>query len=101
MQANDRHEAWECYSILKTQGYRKIAFSYGADWYYEEGLKTVPNELRSNKFITKAHGRYNVIKEFHEKRAISNFDRIHLLGCNIPQEFSWYKNMPFIESIDT
>ena len=99
VQANDKSEAYSCYSILKMQGYRKIAFSYGADWYYEEGLKSTPN--KDNKFITKAHGRYNVIKEFHRKNLISKFDRVHLLGCNIPQEFSWYKDMPFIESIDT
>ena len=32
---------------------------------------------------------------------ISNFDNIHLLGCNLPQEFGWYSNYPFIKSIDT
>jgi len=99
VQANDIHEAYSCYHILQMQGYEKIAFSYGADWYYEEGLKTTPN--KDNKFITKAHGRYNVIKEFYKKGLINTSDRVHLLGCNIPQEFSWYKNMPFIESIDT
>ena len=99
VQANDRSEAWECYNILKMQGYKKIAFSYGADWYYDEGLSTTSDE--NNKFVTKAHGRYNVIKEFFEKGLISKNDRIHLLGCNIPQEFSWYKDMPFIETIDT
>jgi len=99
VQANNKYEARECYNILKMQGYRKIAFSYGADWYYDEGLKTTPN--KDNKFVTKAQGRYNVIKEFFEDGSISKFDRVHLLGCNIPQEFSWYKDMSFIESIDT
>ena len=99
VQAKDKSEAWECYSILKTQGYSKIAFSYGADWYYGEGLSTTPD--KNNKFLTKAHGRYNVVKYFYEQELIRKTDRIHLLGCNIPQEFSWYKDMPFIESIDT
>ena len=27
--------------------------------------------------------------------------KFHLLGCSIPQEFSWYDNNPRIESIDT
>ena len=62
---------------------------------------TVPKMFRENEFITKAHGRYNTIKEFYNKGLISKFDRVHLLGCNIPQEFSWYKDMPFIESVDT
>ncbi len=99
VQAKDKSEAWECYSILRTQGYEKIAFSYGADWYYDEGLSTTPD--KNNKFLTKAHGRYNVVKHFYEQKLIRKTDRIHLLGCNIPQEFSWYKDMPFIESIDT
>jgi hypothetical protein len=28
-------------------------------------------------------------------------DRVHLLGCQVPQEFSWYKDAGFIETIDT
>tara|TARA_R110000851_G_scaffold204810_6_gene356694 strand:+ start:413 stop:1207 length:795 start_codon:yes stop_codon:yes gene_type:complete len=99
VQAKNKIEAFSCYHILKIQGYDKIAFSYGADYYYDEGLSTTSN--KDNKFITKAHGRYNVIKEFREKGLINMTDRIHLLGCNIPQEFSWYKDMSFIETIDT
>jgi len=99
VQADCKTDAYSCYSILKMQGYRKIAFSYGADWYYKEGLKNTPDS--ENKFITKAHGRYNTIKEFYERKLISKFDKVHLLGCNVPQEFSWYKDMPFIETIDT
>jgi hypothetical protein len=101
VQANDKNEARQCYRILKTQGYQKIAFSYGADWYYEEGLKTISSEFKENKYVTKAHGRYNVVKEFYEDGLINASDRVHLLGCNVPQEFSWYIDMPFIETIDT
>jgi hypothetical protein len=32
---------------------------------------------------------------------IEDTDRVHLLGCQVPQEFSLYKDMPFIETIDT
>ena len=28
-------------------------------------------------------------------------DRVHLLGCNLPQEYLYYKDFPFIETIDT
>ncbi len=103
VQANNRSEARECYRILKYQGYQKIAFSYGADWYNEEGLKSIHyrKDFPENKTINKAYGRYNIIKEFYEEGTISEKDRVHLLGCNIPQEFSWYKDMPFIETIDT
>ena len=99
VQADCKSDAFECYQILKMQGYQKIAFSYGADWYYKEGLKSTPD--KDNKFLTKAHGRYNTIKEFYKGGLIDPKDRVHLLGCNVPQEFSWYKEMPFIESIDT
>ena len=101
VQGKNRIEARECYNILKYQGYQKIAFSYGADWYYDEGLKTIPNKFKENKCVTKAHGRYNFIEQLYEDGTIKNLDNIHLLGCNIPQEFSWYKNMPFIKTIDT
>ena len=101
VQAKNKIEARECYRILKYQGYDKVAFSYGADWYYDAGLKTVPDEFKENKYITKAHGRYYFIEELYEDNTIKKSDRIHLLGCNIPQEFSWYKDMPFIKTIDT
>lgn len=99
VQANNKNEARECYRILKHQGYQKIAFSYGADWYYNEGLIT--SNKASNSSVCKAHGRYNIIKEFYQDGLIKKSDRVHLLGCNVPQEFSWYKDMPFIETIDT
>ena len=99
VQGKDKNESRECYDILKHQGYQKIAFSYGADWYYSKGKET--SENIENITLTKAHGRYNFIKELYEDNTISKTDRIHLLGCNVPQEFSWYKNMPFIKTIDT
>ena len=70
VQADCKSDALECYQILKMQGYQKIAFSYGADWYYKEGLKSTPDS--NNKFVTKAHGRYNTIKEFYQSNT-SNF----------------------------
>ena len=98
VQGKNEMEARECYRILKYQGYEKIAFSYGADWYKSYGEQYIED---ANEAITKAHGRYNFIKELYEDKTINRTDSIHLLGCNIPQEFSWYKNMPFIKSIDT
>ena len=99
VQGKNKSESRECYNILKHQGYEKIAFSYGADWYYNNGKSTSKNI--ENITVTKAHGRYNFIKELYEEDTIKKSDRIHLLGCNIPQEFKWYKNMPFIKTIDT
>ena len=32
---------------------------------------------------------------------INDYDRVHLLGCNLPQAYLYYKDYPFIETIDT
>ena len=37
----------------------------------------------------------------YKSKLIGNSDRVHLLGCALPQEFSYYADFPFIESIDT
>ena len=94
VQAQDYHEASECYNVLKLQGYKKIAFSYGADWYAEEFPH--PNPL-----VGKMMGRIMTISKMYKSNLIEKNDRVHLLGCALPQEFRYYKDFPFIESIDT
>ena len=46
-------------------------------------------------------GRLKTINNLYKHNIISDFDRVHLLGCNLPQEFLYYKDFKFIESIDT
>ena len=94
VQAKNYHAAYECYNILKMQGYKKIAFSYGADWYTE--LFPHPNPL-----VGKMMGRIMTISKMYKNKLIGDSDRVHLLGCALPQEFSYYADFPFIESIDT
>jgi hypothetical protein len=94
VQAQSYHEAYECYDILKTQGYEKIAFSYGADWYCDEFPH--PNPL-----VGKMMGRIMTISKMYKSGLINKNDRVHLLGCALPQEFGYYADFPFIESIDT
>ena len=94
VQAQSYHEAFECYNILKMQGYKKIAFSYGADWYSEEFPH--PNPL-----VGKMMGRIMTISKMYKSDLIGKTDRVHLLGCALPQEFGYYADFPFIESIDT
>ena len=94
VQANDYYEAQECYSILQMQGYKKIAFSYGADWYTDEFPH--PNPL-----VGKMMGRIMFISKLYESKTITDSHRVHLLGCALPQEFGYYADFPFIESIDT
>ena len=94
VQAQTIHEAATCYQTYKDLGYRKIAFSYGASYYND----VVPHP---NKDIGKALGRLSVISALYKTKVISQNDRIHLLGCAVPQEFGWYKGFDCIESIDT
>ena len=95
VQADNYGEAVECYSILKGHhDYQKIAFSYGADWY----ARMVPHP---NPLVGKMMGRILTISSMYESGVINKNDRIHLLGCALPQEFGYYADFPFIESIDT
>ena len=94
VQAKSVAEAISCYQTYKDLGYKKIAFSYGANYYLE-------HSSHPNKNIAKSLGRIQVISRLYEMGLISPKDRVHLLGCQVPQEFSWYKDMPFIETLDT
>ena len=94
VQAQTIHEAATCYQTYKDLGYDKIAFSYGASYYND----IVPHP---NKDLGKALGRLSVISALYKTKVISQNDRIHLLGCAVPQEFGWYKGYECIESIDT
>jgi hypothetical protein len=94
VQAFTYEDAVECYKTYKELGYKKIAFSYGATYYGQ----FYANFQRDK---AKAMGRIYVIKDMYEKGIIQKNDRIHLLGCAIPQEFKSYEGLPFIESIDT
>jgi len=94
VQAKSLHEANLCVQAYKDLGYKKIAFSYGASYY---------NDIcpHPNQDLGKAIGRFMVISTMFRDKTIINTDRIHLLGTASPIEFGMYKNMPFIESIDT
>ena len=94
VQGKNLPEIMECYQIYKDLGYKKIAFSYGASYY-----NNVCPHL--NKDLGKALGRIQVISKLYDLQIITYKDKIHLLGCSVPQEFGWYKDMPFIESLDT
>jgi hypothetical protein len=94
IQAKSFVEALECTHIYKDLGYKKIAYSYGASYY---------NEIvdHPNKNLGKALGRVKVIIDLYKKGILTPHDRVHLLGCQVPQEFAWYQGIECIESIDT
>ena len=94
VQAKTLHEASECTKAYKRLGYKKIAYSYGASYYNDICV-------HPNKDLGKALGRVFVISTLLKMGDLQFNDRVHLLGCAVPQEFGWYKNIPCIESIDT
>ena len=94
VQGKSFSEVVKCYQTYKWLGYKKIAFSYGAS-YYNDICK------HPNKDIGKAFGRLAVISDMIDMGLIGHTDRIHLLGCSLPQEFLYYQGIKQIESIDT
>lgn len=94
VQGNNIIDAIVCYQTYKDLGYKKIAFSYGAEYYLDYSS-------HPNRNLAKSLGRIEIISKLYKNRVITEKDRVHLLGCQVPQEFSWYKNTPFIETIDT
>ena len=94
VQSTNLGETMNCYQTYRNLGYQKIAFSYGAHYYTELSNHPNPN-------LAKALGRIYAISHLYKIRLITDDHRVHLLGCQVPQEFSWYKAMPFIETIDT
>ena len=94
VQAQTLNEAFLCTQTYKDLRYKKIAYSYGASYYNDICV-------HPNKNIGKALGRVYAISTLLNQDVLSQFDRIHLLGCAVPQEFGWYQGIDCIESIDT
>jgi len=94
VQAKSLHEAYLCVQSYKDFGYKKIAFSYGAQYYHD--LAPHPD-----KDFGKAVGRFMALSQMYDDKLLSPSDRVHLLGTASPIEFGLYKNIKCIESIDT
>jgi hypothetical protein len=94
VQAKSISEAIGCTQTYLDLGYKKIAYSYGASYYND----VCPHP---NKDLGKALGRLQVISSLYDAGILLPTSRVHLLGCCVPQEFGWYKDIKCIESIDT
>tara|TARA_R110000765_G_scaffold13299_1_gene40017 strand:+ start:51 stop:857 length:807 start_codon:yes stop_codon:yes gene_type:complete len=93
IQGTDKNDAYLCASLLQDLGYDKLCVSYGATWYNDFFPHT-------NVDMGKALGRIRFVQGLLNLEQFKD-TKFHLLGCSIPQEFSWYDNHPQIESIDT
>ena len=111
VQAKNYEKACLCYQSLKELGYKKIAFSYGAEWYLSFGYDGDLNYKKTwepgEKEFYRALGRKKTLNNMLEEGYIENNDRVHLLGCAYPGEFKDYvygregSKYKFIETIDT
>ena len=73
-----------------------IAISFDYSYY----SRTVPNP---NTLVSWALGRVKLLGDFYRDGIINITKPHHLLGCSLPQEFSFYNNMDWkwITSLDT
>ena len=94
LQFNDYNEAVSSYNRLKDLGYTHIAFNHGSNGY----LKMFPHK---NKLVSQMMGRILLINKMLESGIIWETSYHHLLGCSLPEEFSYYKDYDFIKSLDT
>jgi len=93
IQGKDKNDAYLCANLLNNLGYKKLCVSYGATWYNDFFPHT-------NADMGKALGRVRFVQGLLNLNQMKDI-KFHLLGCSIPQEFSWYDKHPQIESIDT
>jgi hypothetical protein len=94
LQFNDYNEAVSSYTRLKDLGYTHIAFNHGSNGY----LKMFPHK---NKLVSQMMGRILLINKMVDDGIIWETSYHHLLGCSLPEEFSYYKGYDFIKSLDT
>jgi len=88
-------ELCECYRALDTMGIDKIAISFDYS-YYER-----TNANCSNRLISWMRGRRDLLAQMLADGVINIHKPHHLLGCGLPQEFDFYKQYSWIDTIDT
>lgn len=85
----------DCYQFLdKEIDVDMIAISFDYSYYEQE----CPHE---NKLISWMLGRINLLHRMYREGYINEKKPHHLLGCALPQEGLYYRDLPFIYSMDT
>ncbi len=84
-----------CYEYMdKISGVDMIAISFDYSYY----TKSVPHP---NKYVSWMLGRVKLLGDLLKDGIINENKPHHLLGCGLPQEFSFYSQYPWIYSLDT
>ena len=84
-----------CYEYMdKIAGVDMIAISFDYSYY----TKSFPHP---NKYVSWMLGRVKLLGDLLTDGFINEDKPHHLLGCGLPQEFSFYSQYPWIYSLDT
>lgn len=93
VQGSNYDEIVKCYLELAPK-VDKVAISFDYE-FFVSGV--------NNKYVDYMVGRISLIKRLLDENIINENKPHHLLGCGLPQEFSFYRDMgyKFIDSVDT
>ena len=95
VQGKTYNEIVQCYQYLdKDADVDMIAISFDYSYY----TKSVPHP---NKYVSWMLGRVKLLGDLLKDGIINENKPHHLLGCGLPQEFSFYSQYPWIYSLDT
>ncbi len=97
VQGKTYDEIVDCYNYMnKSANVDMIAISFDYSYY----TASVPH---SNKYVSWMLGRVKLLGDLFRDGVINVHKPHHLLGCGLPQEFSFYKNSDYdwIYSLDT
>ena len=85
----------DCYKYMDyVANVDMIAISFDYSYY----TVSVPH---TNKYVSWMLGRVKLLGDLLKHGIINKNKPHHLLGCGLPQEFSFYNGFNFVESIDT
>ena len=95
VQGKTYDEIVDCYEYMDNiAGVDMIAISFDYSYY----TKSVPHP---NKYVSWMLGRIKLLGDLVKDGIINENKPHHLLGCGLPQEFSFYSQYPWIYSLDT
>jgi len=95
VQGRSYQDIIDCYQFLdKEMDVDMLAISFDYSYYETE----CPHE---NKLVSWMLGRINLLHRMYREGYINEKKPHHLLGCALPQEGLYYRDLPFIYSMDT
>ena len=94
LQGKTIEEITNLYDKCIDLGFKHFAFNHSSEAY--QRLFSHPNKL-----INQMMGRIETVTALKKQGHIQSNHYIHLLGASLPQEFIYYKEMDWINSVDT